>query len=677
MNKKIATSETSPDVDAQSNSKVDSQSNGNSKPTLLESTPSIESVAKRDSVRLRRCKNRDEIESELNRIFDESEVESDEEFAEAYSQFIPKEYLGSVFDSGKEFIIEALTEEIEVVEKENGNYGYEVKPRCYNSVKDDAVGRLLDGSYSEDDMPTSVSDLADVILHGVKDDYWRCGKDYYKVDQSSNIIHHINKSEIKAFIEDRFKILIREIEDRNKSQKVDAWKISVSKAIRIVCNAISNNNELASVVDSPYYPVFLKAKPTDKVDSLNTSTARLAFVDEFGEPDIADAKAFTKTDLHAKIQSMFRDQSGIFLDNIARHYVNLHHGYYLWDTPKQGLRDRVIVIVGHAGVGKSQLAKAYATLFGMRCPHDVKEYLIGNTDFNPGINLPVLSYDDPKDTNSKGQSSSSVFMQRIIQPISNGIVELNIKRISQQQVPFHGLLFACANPSHQENVLPHTLDDDVMQKILLFKISSEEPKATHDEVDIWLEDAKSMPAFLIDRYNKMTHEKRISRYVDSHYLDPELVDAASSEQGISDALSSLEDITRFLDKISADIEIVDNPRSEYHGYKRMRIKDIYKRIDKIRSANIAQIEMGKVDEDDINTATQIIDSYLLYRGKPASEGRLFKRWRDIKDIVSEGIVVARQRKELGKGGGSGDASNRNPYILWRSSSSNQEYNEPF
>ena len=498
------------------------------------------------------------------------------------------------------------------------------------------------------------------------------GSKFWYVDISNNKVQQIEGGHVKGIIKSRYEKEFKEIDDENKHRKNDRRvpldEISISQALSVIFNRVLENR-LDGVVDFPFYPRFLKVREADKGISLNRNTLRLMFLKDDGSPIVDDADAFLSTACYSKWKTLFRDGLDAFLDNIARHYVNLHHGFYKWDKPNLGWRDRVIIIVGEIGTGKTISITVYASLFGMKIAQDVLSWAGGATRFSSGINMPVLFYDDPPERNRQGLYGNQ-YLNKFIGPISNGVVKLDEKNVAEIDVPFHGLLFACANPNNQNAVLPQSSSADVTDKLLMFRIPDDEPKTSHDDAIQFLADAKKLPAFLIDRFYKMDDDKRNARYVDSHYIDAELMDDALDAQGVKDSLNYLRQLTSFLDRCAhSHIEEIPETAKRYAGWRRIRIDciiDVLKDYESKGQETVKWTKSGdnpNVPSNDSIVSNELLESFPKKRnGKYQTQSYLFNTWKEIENADAGGIVVSKQRDNPG-----GEASKETPrtkFLIW-------------
>lgn len=518
-------------------------------------------------------------------------------------------------------------------------------------------------------------DLVEYLWKNISKWFWVNNSEYYYVDDKNKLVRSLKIDQIRHNIKGTFEEIILDIKRANKMRKkYKLDEISVSEAINCCLSRVEVKNALANAVDMPFRSRFFKACKTDKALSLNTSTIELAFVDDKGVPEIEDPEAFLNTFLYERWCLQYGDALPSMLDNFARHYYNIHHGKYKWGEPKKGWRDRIIVIIGRKDDGKTLTAAIHSSLFGMSMPKQMKEWLGGATIFNEGANYPVIMYDDPEVKNRYGYYGNR-FYDTIFSSVSNGLLDLNIKRKFQGTVPFNGMLFAMVNNDKQIAVLPDRFVTDLLDKVLLIKCVEGVGPVFPDEGRQMEKDAATLPAFYLDRVENMGSDVLNNRFVGSHWIDPELMSESREEHGVEDRISLVKGISDLFNKFDSSVvfgvQKIDT--GNYSGWKRIRIRHIYDELKYIS-------EISSIAAEDKNNAIELMSDYPKNKksGEPYHESNIFKMWKKISELKDSDIKVARQRVTLGDG--ARDDTRLVPYLLWRTETSTAEtaiIKEPF
>lgn len=525
----------------------------------------------------------------------------------------------------------------------------------------------------DNEVISSTSDLLEYLWRKTGKWFWVHNRDYWFVDDSKKLVRSISHEQIKRNLYSKFEVLFDSIDKVNAIRtKAKKDQISVKKAVDKYLNRVDGMNAVASAIDMPFRTRFFKARSTDITDSLNTSTLELAFVDDKGNPRIEDPEAFLDTFCYKRWCIQYGDALPAMLDNWSRHYYNIHHGKYKWGVPKKSWRDRIIVIIGRKDDGKTLTAIIHASLFGMSVPKHPKEWLGGATIFNEGANYPVIMYDDPQGVDKWGHYGNR-FYDVVFSPVSNGILDLNIKRKFQGTVPFNGMLFAMVNNDKQENVLPDRFVTDLLDKVLLVKCVDGAGPVLPDEGKQMEEDAATLPAFYLDRVNTMDKHVLNSRYVDSHWLDPELMSESREEHGLEDKISLIQGISDLLTVFNDnDVELIQS--GKYYGWKRIRIRTIYDKLVSISEGAFEDVYKSK--------AAELVSDYPKNKrsGNPWHDTNIFKEWKKVSELKDLDIKVIRQRQTMGEG--ARDDKRMVPYLLWRTDGSpiardNSQNENPF
>lgn len=522
------------------------------------------------------------------------------------------------------------------------------------------------------EIPQSTEELIELIWKENDHRFWVDGSQYWHVHTEAELVQKVSHAQIKRFIESRYESMLEEIFMENKARAEEKSPyISTDYAIQTAIKRMERRR-VNGVIDAPFQPRFIKANEEVVTPTLNTSNLKLAFLQKDGTPKITDPTIYANSAHMKKLNEMCGDGLDAYLDNKARHYANLWHGKFKWPKPNPGFRDKVVIFIGRKDVGKSINHFCYSLLFSMEGAANLTNWLGGVVQFNDGIQMPVIAYDDPRAKNRTGQYGNQ-YLEQLFSAVSSGTADWNSKNIKPRQVPFHALVFACANPANQDAVLPYNTSSDVMEKVLLFRIHDDCPKTTHEEAQQFIQDAKAMPAFLLDRFEKM--EDKTMRFIKAEWIDPEALQEAKDLEGSAGKEEFLEELTELFTKIPpTELEWI--PEGKLAGFYRIRLKTILPSLESIKAGNLQKpkdFELEpKPDEDDIQSATDLIANFPTTKySKTAGEKSLNYQWKHVNQEgctpdESGGVPpsVKAMRKTMG------DKSQAReqrpyPYLVWK------------